>query len=289
MSHDATPKWSLARSFLFVPGDRPERYAKALASGADAVIVDLEDAVSMSAKALARTALRDTLPTLNVHERARILVRINPQGTPWHDDDLALVAGLGQFGLAGVVIPKAQDAESVAAVASACPGLGLLPLLETAEGFHSVDAVAHAPQVVRLGLGHIDLQADLGMCCGADEQELAPARWAMVVASRRANLAPPVDGVTTSVSDPDLLQAATERSRRFGFSAKLCIHPSQVAIVHTALTPGAAEIDWAQRVVLAMQESGGGVVSVDGKMIDPPVLALAQQILTRARMAAATA
>jgi citrate lyase subunit beta/citryl-CoA lyase len=277
----------MARSFLFVPGDRPERYVKALASGADAVIVDLEDAVSMSAKGLARTALRDTLQTLSDGERARILVRINSQGTPWHEADLALVAGLGRFGVAGVVVPKAQSAKSVADVASACPGLGLLPLLETAEGFHSVDAVANAPQVVRLGLGHIDLQADLGMCCGVDEQELAPARWAIVVASRRANLAPPVDGITTSVSDLALLQAATERSRRFGFSAKLCIHPSQVAIVHTALSPTVAEIDWAQRVVMAMEQSGGGVVSVDGKMVDPPVLSLAQQILTRARMAAA--
>jgi citrate lyase subunit beta/citryl-CoA lyase len=287
MSNSATPKWSMARSFLFVPGDRPERYVKALASGADAIIIDLEDAVSMSAKVLARTALGDTLPTLNVHERARILVRINPQGTPWHDDDLALVGSLGQFGVAGVVVPKAQSAESVADVASACPGLGLLPLLETAEGFHAIDAVAHAPQVVRLGLGHIDLQADLEMCCAVDEQELAPARWAIVVASRRANLAPPVDGVTTSVSDPALLQAATERSRRFGFSAKLCIHPSQVAIVHTALTPAAREVDWAQRVVLAMEKSDGGAVSVDGKMVDPPVLALARQILARAKMAVA--
>ena len=289
MSDLATPKWSMARSFLFVPGDRPERYTKALASGADAIIIDLEDAVSIPAKAQARTALLDTLPTLSDGERARILVRINAQGTPWHDADLTLLAGLGQFGVAGVVVPKAQSVESVADVASACPGLGLLPLLETADGFHAIDAVAHAPQVIRLGLGHIDLQADLGMCCGVDEQELAPARWAIVVASRRADLAPPVDGITTSVSDLALLQAATERSRRFGFSAKLCIHPSQVATVHTALTPSAAEVDWAQRVVLAMDHSAGGAVSVDGKMVDPPVLALARQTLARAGMAAAAA
>lgn len=285
MSDLPKPEWSMARSFLFVPGNRPERYAKALASGADVVIVDLEDAVALSEKETARTSLRDTLQSLNDQERARILVRINPQETPWHEADLALVAGLGRFGVAGVVVPKAQSAESVAQVADACPGLGLLPLLETAEGFHCIDAVANAPQVIRLGLGHIDLQADLGMCCGVDEQELAPARWAIVLASRRAGLAPPVDGITTSVSDLPLLQAATERSRRFGFGAKLCIHPSQVATVHTALTPTATELDWAQRVVLAMEKSGGGVVSVDGKMVDPPVLLLAQKILARAKMA----
>lgn len=282
MSHGAAPEWSMARSFLFVPGDRPERYAKALASAADAVIVDLEDAVSVPAKALARTALHDTLRTLSDAQRVRILVRINALGTPWHEADLALLTGLDRYSIGGVVIPKAQSVESVAAVAAACPGLGLLPLLETAEGFHRIDAVATAAQVVRLGLGHIDLQADLGMCCGADEQELAPARWAMVVASRLAGLAPPVDGVTTSVSDLALLQAATERSRRFGFSAKLCIHPSQIATVHAALTPTASEIDWAQRAVLAMEKSDGAVASLDGKMIDPPVLALAQQILARA-------
>lgn len=285
MSDSLKPQWSMARSFLFVPGNRPERYAKALASGADAIIVDLEDAVALSEKEAARMSLRDTLPSLNDKEHGRILVRINPQGTPWYEADMALIASLGQFGVAGVVIPKAQSAESVAHVAHACPGLGLLPLLETAEGFHCIDAVANGPQVVRLGLGHIDLQADLGMCCGVDEQELAPARWEIVSASRRFGLAPPVDGITTSVSDLPLLQAATERSRRFGFGAKLCIHPSQVATVHTALTPTATELDWAQRVVLAMEKSGGGVVSIDGKMVDPPVLSLAQKILLRAKLA----
>lgn len=287
MSDRLNSRWSMARSFLFVPGDRPERYAKALASGADAVIIDLEDAVSLTAKDTARAAVRDTLQTLSDAERARVLVRINSQGTPWHKADLALMAELGQFGVAGIVVPKAESAESVAYVASACPGLGLLPLVETAEGFHSIDAVACAPQVIRLGLGNIDLQADLGMSCGIDEQELAPARWSIVVASRRAGLAPPVDGVTTSVSELSLLKEAAQRSRRFGFGGKLCIHPSQVTVVHTALAPTAAEVDWARRVLLAMEKAGGGVVSVDGKMVDPPVLSLAQQILARDMIGAA--
>jgi citrate lyase subunit beta/citryl-CoA lyase len=288
MSDRLNPRWSMARSFLFVPSDRPERYAKALSSGADAVIIDLEDAVALTAKETARAALSDTLPSLSDAQRARVLVRINSQGTPWHDADLALVAGLGPFGVAGVVVPKAESAECVAYVACACPGLGLLPLLETAEGFHAIDAIARAPQVIRLGLGNIDLQADLGMSCGMDEQELAPARWSIVVASRRAGLASPVDGVTTSVTDLSLLKEAAQRSRRFGFGGKLCIHPSQVAVVHMALAPTVAEVDWARRVLLAMEKAGGGVVSVDGKMVDPPVLSLAQQILARSMMGAAT-
>jgi len=270
-----------ARSFLFVPASRPERIAKALASGADIVVVDLEDAVEPPAKDSARLALRAGFDALEPAQRGRLMVRINGRGTPWHAQDVELLAQLACAGLAGAMVPKAENGPSLAALAGACPGLALLPLIESASGFRALDAVAQAPQVARLGLGHIDLQADLGMACGEDEAELAPARWSLVVASRHAGLAAPVDGVTTRLNDTERLQADTARSRRFGFAAKLCIHPAQIAVVHAALASTEAEVAWAHRVVDASRQAQGGAVQLDGAMVDAPVLLKAQQILSR--------
>jgi citrate lyase subunit beta / citryl-CoA lyase len=155
----------------------------------------------------------------------------------------------------------------------------VLPLIESAEGVGQMDAIARAAGTLRLGLGHIDLQADLRIICGPDETEIAPIRLAMVVASRRAHLPAPVDGVTTATTDAQVLARDAQRSRRFGFGAKLCIHPAQVSGVHQALAPTEAECDWARRVLAAEVAAGGGAFSVDGKMVDPPVLLLARQIL----------
>lgn len=269
-----------ARSFLFVPGHRPERFGKALASGADAVILDLEDAVPLSSKDEARAAIASAWTSLSSSQRARLLVRITPVGTPWHAHDLDLLQQLA--GLGAVMLPKAESGRAVANVTQTCPDLSVLPLLESAEGFAQLDDIARAPQVLRLGLGHIDLQADIGMACGPDETELAPARWALVTATRRARLAPAVDGVTTATNDASALLRDTQRSRRFGFGAKLCIHPNQVAGVHQGFAPTEAEHDWAERVLAAEAEAGGGAFNVDGKMVDAPVLALARQWLARA-------
>ena len=269
-----------ARSFLFVPGQRPERFGKALASGADAVILDLEDAVPLTSKDDARTAIAMAWTNLTGPERARLLVRINPAGTPWHAQDLALLQQL--VGLGAVMLPKAESSRAIADIVQVCPGLPVLPLLESAEGFAQLDDIARAPQVLRLGLGHIDLQADIGMACGPDEAELAPARWALVTVTRRARLAPAVDGVTTATGDEHAVLRDTQRSRRFGFGAKLCIHPNQVAGVHQGFAPTETERDWAERVLAAEAEAGGGAFSVDGKMVDAPVLALARQWLARA-------
>ena len=269
-------KLAQARSFLFVPGNRPERFAKALASGADAVIIDLEDAVPLDAKDTARAALAQAWPDFDADQRARLLVRVNPAGTPWHEADLAALGDLP--GLGAVMLPKAENPQQLER-AFRGGGVPVLPLIESAEGLGQMDAIARATGVLRLGLGHIDLQADLGMRCGPDEAELAPVRLAMVVASRRAGLPTPVDGVTTATTDEQVLAQDAQRSRRFGFGAKLCIHPAQIAGVHQALAPTEAECAWAQRVLAAESAAGGGAFSVDGKMVDPPVLLLARQIL----------
>lgn len=267
---------ALARSFLFVPGNRPERFTKALASGADAVIIDLEDAVPLDAKATARDALLAAWPDFGADQRTRLLVRVNPAGTLWHEADLAAAACLQ--GLGALMLPKAETPQHIAH-AGQVSGLPVLPLIESAEGVGQMDLIARTPGVLRLVLGHIDLQADLGLSCGADEAELAPVRLALVVASRRAGLPSPVDGVTTATTDPEVLARDAQRSRRFGMGAKLCIHPAQVAVVHQALAPTDAECDWARRVLAAEVAAGGGAFIVDGKMVDPPVLLLARKLL----------
>lgn len=273
---------AVARSFLFVPADRPERYAKALASGADVVIVDLEDAVAPAARPAARAALRAAWPQWPVAQRARTVVRVNAEGTPSHADDVALVRALAADGLGGVVLAKAERVEVLVALGRACPGMPLLALIESGAGLDALEAVAAAPNVVRLLLGHIDLQVDLGIRCGPDEAEIAPARWALVRASRRAGLAAPVDGVTTQTSDAAAVEAAAAKSLRAGFGAKLCIHPAQIAPVHAAFMPSADDLALARRIVQAAEASGGGACAVDGRMVDAPVIAMARRTLARA-------
>ena len=269
-----------ARSFLFVPADRPERYAKALASGADAVIVDLEDAIAPAAKLAARQALVQAVPSLSAAERGRLLVRINAAGTPWHADDLAALRNLGPMAL---MVSKAEATANLAGIAAAMgPACALLPLIESVAGLDAIDALAACPQVLRLVFGHLDFQADAGLACGVDEAELVSVRLAIVLASRRASLAAAVDGVSPGTRDTAQLELDAARSRRGGFGGKLCIHPAQVALVNAAFTPGAAEIEWARRVQAAFTAAGGGVFSLDGRMVDAPVLRLAQRTLAQA-------
>jgi citrate lyase subunit beta/citryl-CoA lyase len=156
----------------------------------------------------------------------------------------------------------------------------VLPLIESALGFEQRLSLAHAEGVQRLAFGHIDFQADMNM--RATEDELLPFRVALVLASRLADIAPPIDGVTTALDDAELLRIDVLRARRLGFGGKLCIHPRQVVVVNACFTPDADEIAWAQRVIAADAAAGGAAVAVDGKMVDRPVVLRAQAILAEA-------
>ncbi|WP_284466665.1 HpcH/HpaI aldolase/citrate lyase family protein [Diaphorobacter nitroreducens] len=271
-----------ACSFLFVPATQPERLPKALASGADLVIADWEDAVAPADKERARTALADALAALPAPQRARLLVRINSEATPWFAADLQALAQLTAQGLAGAVVPKAERAQTLQAVAQAAgPQAALVPLVESVAGLAAADALAAAPQVARLAFGHLDFQVDAGMACAEDEQELLPVRMALVLASRRAGLAAPIDGVTVDTRNPERMGRDAERARRMGFGGKLCIHPAQVPVLHAAFDPDEAAVTLAQRVRQALEQAGGGVCVLDGRMVDAPVLAQAEQTLLR--------
>jgi len=273
----------LPRSYLFVPGSRPDRYERALASGADAVIVDLEDAVAAADKPSAREALQRWLAS-RPDGAAPITVRINPPGTAWHDDDLSLAR---HGAVAALMVPKAERAEVLTLIASRRDGLGVIALVESARGIAACRALAAAPGVMRLAFGSIDLALDLGLR-GAGEDDLAPHRAELVLASRLAGLAAPIDGVTAAFDDLGLLTTDVQRARRLGFGAKLCIHPQQIATVHQGLAPAAAELAWARRVVAASASAGGAAVAVDGAMVDTPVLLRAQAIVAEAQRAGGT-
>jgi citrate lyase subunit beta / citryl-CoA lyase len=270
-----------ARSFLFVPGIRPERFAKALASGADAVVLDLEDSVPANAKQAAREAIRDDWADLRAAGVA-LVVRINGPEGAWGGDDIEWLARLGRP--AGVMVPKVESAAALERVTTALPGVALLPLIESAAGYAALSAIAAAPGVSRLVIGHIDFMADTGIQCSAGEPELAPLRFAVAMATRLHRLAPAVDGVTVAVDDEAQLRVDTQRALRFGFGAKLCIHPRQVAIVHDAMAPSADDMDWARRVVAADATAGGAATQVDGRMVDLPVVLQAHRTLARARL-----
>lgn len=271
-----------ACSFLFVPATQPERLPKALASGADVVIADWEDAVAPADKERARTALAQAVGTLEKSARARLLVRINSEGSPWFAADLQALAQLTAQGFAGAVVPKAERASTLQAVAQAGgPHAALVPLVESVAGLAAADALAAAPQVVRLAFGHLDFQVDAGMACGDTEEELLPVRLALVFASRRAGLAAPIDGVTVDTRNPERMARDAERARRMGFGGKLCIHPAQVPVLHAAFDPDEAAVAHALRVQQALQQAGGGVCVLDGRMVDAPVLAQAQHTLQR--------
>ncbi|EER60286.1 HpcH/HpaI aldolase [Acidovorax delafieldii 2AN] len=272
-----------ARSLLFVPAGRPERFGKALDSGADCVILDLEDAVPMDQKEAARDQLAGRLPGFSQQQLARTLVRINAADTSWHADDLRLLAEWTSRGLAGVMVPKADAAQVLNAIAASLgPSATLVPLVESLAGLDAADRLASASQVARLAFGHLDFQLDLGMRCGVNELELMPVRFALVAASRRALLQAPIDGVTTDTGNSERLQADTQRARGLGYGAKLCIHPAQVAAVNEAFSPSPNEVEWARRVLAAAQANEGRAFSLDGRMVDLPVIRLAQQTLEQA-------
>ena len=269
-----------ARSFLFVPASRPDRIAKALASPADCVTVDLEDAVAAQDKQTARTSLAQALRSMQPGHLARLLVRINACGTEWHEADLRAIAPWCTKGLCGVMVPKSESAGALQGVALALGAHArLVPLVESLAGVDAMEPVSRAKQVVRLAFGNLDFQLDMGMKCMPDEPELAAVRLAVVAASRRAGLAAPIDGVTVDVADAQRLQWDARRSRAFGFGGKLCIHPAQVSCVNEEFSPSEAELIWAKRVIAAARASGGDVVSVDGRMVDTPVIRLAEQTL----------
>jgi len=273
-SRDAVP--DLPVTYLFVPGNRPDRFDKAVASGAGAVIVDLEDAVGPADKAASRSEFASWYGRRGA-AADRILLRINDATTPWHDADMALVA---QAEVRGVLLPKAESVQQIEHLGSALGARGfVIPIVETAKGIVNVDALAGAARVQRIAFGNLDYVLDLDL--SGDERGLLYPASRIAVASRAAGIASPIAGVTPEIGDNARLLADLEFARACGFGAKLCIHPTQVEPIHAAMRPSESEVAWAKRVAEAAEASGGAAVQVDGKMVDRPVIEKALRILAR--------
>lgn len=264
-----------AASWLFVPAATPRRFERAVGSGADAVILDLEDAVAVDAKDTARGDAAAWLA-----DGGQAWVRINAHGTPWHEEDVATLCDLP--GLLGLVAPKVEDPRVLGRLTARLgPGKALVALVETARGVQGVADIAGTPRVQRLAFGSLDFALDIG--AEHDDQSLLLARSSLVLASRAAGLPPPIDGVTTTVHDADAVTADARRARVLGFGGKLCIHPAQVEPVARAFAPTNEELAWARDVHRAAERSGGGAfLGPDGQMVDRPVIDRAAAILGQA-------
>ncbi len=288
------------RSFLFAPGDHPRRAEKVLEVGADAAILDLEDAVAVAAKPAARGKVLEALAR---PRRCRGFVRVNSFATEWCHDDIAAVVGPT---LDGIVLPKLEDDGELLAVdwmlsalerARGLPprGIEVMPILETALGFARLPALAARAaslggRVRRLCFGAGDYTLDVGLTWGRAETELETARAALVLHSRAAGLEPPVDTVWIELRDAEGYAASCARGVALGFQGRLCIHPDQVAPANSAYSPPEEEVVRAKRIVAAFEEAEAqnlASIQVDGRFVDYPIVQRAQRVLGLAELIAA--
>lgn len=279
------------RSLLFVPATSERKIDKAYAGTADAVIIDLEDAVAIGEKPAARKALSGIVA---IARPCPTWVRVNATSTPFCYQDLLAVC---IHGVAGIVLPKIESAEEVRMVdwiltqleaERHLPRRGILVMgiVETARGLVNVDAIAAAsPRLSRLMFGAVDLAADLSVDIGDDTGATTQARFAVACASRAAGIEAPMDTAYTDIPNLTGLRTTTERARALGYRGKACIHPGQVDIVNEVFTPTEKEVAWAGRVVDAFaqaERNGLAAITLDGQMLDYPVVERARRLLALA-------
>lgn len=279
------------RSFLFAPGDHARRVAKALTCGADAVILDLEDAVVPAAKEASRASVAEALQRPRT---AAGYVRVNSFETAWCAGDLE--ATLGPW-LDGVILPKTEGAAQLRAVdvlmgeleeARGLPAghVALMPMIESARGISAAEEIAAAcPRVRRLSFGGVDYTLDLDLEWTHEERELDYARARLAHASRLAGIEPPIDTVVPQVQDLERFRQSARNARRMGFQGKCLIHPDQLAPCHEVFTPDDAAIARARAILAAFdaaQAAGSAVTLLDGQLVEYPVVCKAQRVLALA-------
>ena len=270
-------KFSNIKTWLFVPATRIDRVAKAFASGADAVIVDLEDAVAKVDRIQARTSLK------NYHDSEDyqpIWLRINRAGSTDFEKDLELCKQVPN--LAGLILPKAEQAADIEQVHNAT-GLPVIALIENAIGLYQIDSMAKASGLVAFSYGFLDLCNDLQVQVGTIAADIIAnqIRYQLLLTSKVHNLLAPIDSVYTDFNDDKGLGQRVQLWSQMGLSGMLCIHPKQVAVVQQSLQPTDTEIDFAKRVVKEYQRSGQAVFKIDGNMVDAPVIEHCRQLLSQ--------
>ncbi len=279
------------RSFLFAPANHARRVEKAFSLQADAVILDLEDAVALAEKPDARAQASAALKARAAGRPCKAYVRVNAMDTAFCYADLVAVV---QHGLDGIVLPKVESAESLAAAdwllaqlererGLPVGAIDLLPILETARGVARLDAVlAPTTRVRRLAFGAGDYSFDLGVTWTRDERESRYAREVVVTASRAHGLEAPLDSAYARLEDDDGLLASARGAAAIGYQGKMCIHPRQVPLVNSVFSPSEEEVNTARRVVAAFDEAernGSSAFALDGKLVDYPIVFRARRVL----------
>ena len=283
-----------ARSYLFVPADAPGKLEKAAQRGADALIIDLEDAVPVAGKEAARSQLGNWIRALT--ETTEVWVRINNTEELLANDIAAAVLP----GVKGVVAPKVEDPDKARLIASlvadaeaatrAPPNtIAILAMVETAGAVLAAAEIASCPRVIALMVGEYDLAAELGLDPSDDMRELGPIRSAVVIACSAAGINPPVAPVSTDFADLDAFHSSTVALRRMGYYGRAVIHPAQIAAVNEVFTPQPVAIERARRVIeiydAALEQGRGVCVGDDGRLIDEAIVRTSRRVLDAARVA----
>jgi len=278
------------RSLLFAPGNHARRVEKALSLDADAVILDLEDAVAIAEKSATRALIAAALQR---PRQGLLYVRINASDTEFCYGDLVAVI---QRRLDGIILPKVETAAGLATIDWLLTQLerdrglprgdiDLIPIIETARGLQQIDAIlAAGTRIRRVAFGAGDFTLDVNMAWSRSETELAHARATIATASRAAGIEPPFDTVWVDLTDPEGLEASARTALAYGFQGKMCIHPDQLAMVNRVFTPTDAEVAFAERVCAAFEQAeaeGSAAIQLDGKFIDYPIVYRAQRTLQR--------
>lgn len=278
------------RSLLFAPGNHARRVEKALSLDADAVILDLEDAVAIAEKTATRAVVA---AALEQPRQGLLYVRVNAVDTDFCHGDLVAVV---QRGLDGIILPKVESAAALATIdwllaqlerdrGLPSGAIDLIPIIETARGVQQIDAIlAAGTRVRRVAFGAGDFTLDVGMVWSRGEAELAHARAVIVTASRASGIDAPLDTVWVDLSDREGLEASARTALAYGFQGKMCIHPDQIAVVNRVFTPSDAEVAFAERVAAAFaaaEAAGSAAIQLDGKFIDYPIVNRAQRVLQR--------
>jgi citrate lyase subunit beta / citryl-CoA lyase len=284
------------RSFLFAPGNYPRRVEKALSLDADAAILDLEDACPTAEKIATRSVV---VAACQRPRKSLGYIRVNATSTEYGYGDIVAVV---QKGVDGIVVPKLQTADEIKAVdwvigslekerELPIGALDVIPIIETGKGMANIRSIAAAgTRVKRVAFGAGDFTLDMNIEWTRTEAELLPYRSELVLASRAAEIDPPIDTVWVDLRDAEGFMNSTRHIKNIGFQGKLCIHPNQVAIANEILSPSEADIEWARKVVQAFEaaeNAGSASIQLDGKFIDYPIVYRAQRVLeTMQRIAA---
>lgn len=286
------------RSYLFAPGNHPRKVAKVFAAGADAVILDLEDAVAVSEKVATRATV---VEALQAPRTCRGYIRVNALDTEFTFGDIEAVVAAG---VDGIILPKVERAADVQMVdwmmrslerkrGLAVGGIDLMPIIETGKGVANVREICGAGgRLKRVSFGAGDYTRDMAIEWTFAEGELAHARAEIVLASRINELEPPIDTVFIHIREHEAFTNSAVLARQLGFQGKFCIHPDQVALTNDAFTPSDEEIAWSRRVIEAFKEAeaaGSASIQIDGYFVDYPIVVKAERVVALAEAIAATA